>query len=79
MHSVGGRSYAKSPLIRANQFVCMEKAAGANKRRSIEIPPSLFLQDVPDGRGDRAHLRLLHPLLLRPRLPLHLGLPLRVS
>ena len=56
----------------------MEKAAGANKRRSIEIPLS-FLQDVPDGRGDRAHLRLLHPLLLRPRLPLHLGLPLRVS
>ena len=40
---------------------------------------TLHFQDVPDGRGDRGDLRLHHPLLLRARLPLHLGLPLRVS
>ena len=40
---------------------------------------SLFLQDVSDGRGDRAHLRLHHPLRLRARLPLRVGLSVRVS
>ena len=49
------------------------KSSGTQRRNGMS------LQDVPQHAGDHAHLRLHHTLLLRARLPLRLGLSVRVS